>query len=80
MAKEISAFLRAESGDDATTQEPQNRTFGRLAKMRLEFAEGGLDWVEVRRILRKVNQRRRDKRPQELHPLELANEGLGNAV
>ena len=41
MAKEISAFLRAESGDDATdpTQEPQNRTFGRLAKMRLEFAE-----------------------------------------
>jgi hypothetical protein len=41
MAKVISAFLRAESGDDATdpTQEPQNRTFGRLAKMRLEFAK-----------------------------------------
>jgi hypothetical protein len=58
MAKEFSAFLRAEIGNDATdpTQEPQNRTLGRLAQMRLEFAEGQLDRVEVRRILRKINQ------------------------
>jgi hypothetical protein len=57
MAKEFSAFLRAEIGNDATdpTQEPQNRTLGRLAQMRLEFAEGQLDRVEVRRILRKIN-------------------------
>jgi hypothetical protein len=41
MAKEFSAFLRAEIGNDATdpTQEPQNRTLGRLAQ---KFAEGQL--------------------------------------
>ena len=41
MAKEFSAFLRAEIGNDATdpTQEPQNRTLSRLAQMRFEFAE-----------------------------------------
>ena len=50
MAKEVPAFLWAEIGNDATdpTQEPQNRTLGRLAQMRLEFAEGQLDRVEVR--------------------------------
>src|SRR5260221_13148839 len=60
MAKEVSAFLRAEIGNNATdpTQEPQNRMLGRLAQMRLEFAESQLDRVEVRRILRKINQRR----------------------
>ena len=60
MAKEVPAFLRAEIGNDATdpTQELQNRMLGRLAQMRLEFAEGQLDRVEVRRILRKINQRR----------------------
>jgi hypothetical protein len=42
MAKEVPAFLRAEIGNDATdpTQEPQNCILGRLAQMRLEFAEG----------------------------------------
>jgi Fatty acid hydroxylase len=60
MTKEVPAFLRAEIGNDAAdpTQEPQNRMLGRLAQMRLEFAEGQLDRVEVRRILRKINQRR----------------------
>src|SRR5215510_9087615 len=60
MAKEVPAFLRAEIANNATdpTQEPQNRMLGRLAKMRLEFAEGQLDRVEVRGILRKINQRR----------------------
>src|SRR6266513_5890738 len=60
MAKEVAAFLRAEIGNNATdpAQEPQNRMLGRLAQMRLEFAEGQLDRVEVRRILRKLNQRR----------------------
>ena len=50
MAKEVPAFLWAEIGNHATdpTQEPQNRTLGRLAQMRLEFAEGQLDRVEVR--------------------------------
>ena len=60
MAKEVPAFLRAEIGNDATdpTQESQNCMLGRLAQMRLEFAEGQLDRVEVRRILRKINERR----------------------
>src|SRR5262249_34814273 len=51
MTKEVPAFLRAEIGNDAAdaTQEPQNRMLGRLAQMRLEFAEGQLDRVEVRR-------------------------------
>jgi len=42
MAKEVPALLRAAIGNNATdpTQEPQNRIFGRLAQMRLEFAEG----------------------------------------
>jgi hypothetical protein len=54
MAKEVPAFLRAEIGNTPTnpTQEPQNRVLGRLAQMRLQFAEGQLDEVEVRRILR----------------------------
>ena len=44
MAKEVPAFLRAEMGNDATdpTQESQNCMLGRLAQMRLEFAEGQL--------------------------------------
>ena len=60
MAKEVSAFLRAESGNDATdlTQEAWGGTLGGLAQMCLEFAEGQLDRVEVRRILRQINQRR----------------------
>jgi hypothetical protein len=42
MAKVVPAFSRAEIGNDATDpmQEPQNRMLGRLAQMRLEFAEG----------------------------------------
>ena len=53
MTKEVPAFLRAEIGNDAAdpTQQPQNRMLGLLAQMRLEFAEGQLDRVEVRRIL-----------------------------
>ena len=60
MAKEVSAFLRAEIGNDATdpAQEAWDCLLGRLAQMRLEFAEGQLDRVEVRRILRKINERR----------------------
>ena len=59
MTKEVPAFLRAEIGNDAAdpTQEAQNRMLGRLAQMRLEFAEGQLDRVEVRGIPRKINQR-----------------------
>src|SRR6266849_8343830 len=60
MAKEIPAFLWAEIGDDATdlAHEARNCVLGRLAQMRLEFAEGEFDRVEVRRILRKINERR----------------------
>src|SRR6266511_5774193 len=60
MAKEVPAFLRAEIGNDATdpTQEARDRMLGRLAQMRLEFAEGQFDRVEVGRILRKIDERR----------------------
>ena len=56
MVKEVPAFLRAEIGNHATdpAQEPRNRMLGRLAHMRIEFAEGQLDRVEVRRMLRKI--------------------------
>src|SRR5205823_7956267 len=60
MAKEIPASLRAESGNNATAprQEARDGMLGRFAQMRLEFAEGQFDRVEVRRILREINQRR----------------------
>src|SRR5260370_41942678 len=60
MAEEIPAFLRAEIGNNATdpTQEARHGMLGRFAQMRLEFAEGEFDRVEVRRILRQINQRR----------------------
>src|SRR5437773_12503313 len=59
MAKKVSAFLRAEIGNNATdpAQETRNGMLGRLAQMRLEFAEGQFDRVEVRRILGKIKQR-----------------------
>ena len=60
MSEIIGAFLCGEIGNGATdpTPEARDRMLGRLAQMRLEFAEGQFDWVEVRRILRKINQRR----------------------
>src|SRR6476659_2965942 len=56
MSEIIGAFLCGEIGNGATdpTPEARNRMLGRLAQMRLEFAEGQLDRVEVRRILRKI--------------------------
>jgi hypothetical protein len=60
MSEIVRAFLCGEIGNGATdpTPEARDRMLGRLAQMRLEFAEGQFDWVEVRRILRKINQRR----------------------
>ena len=45
MAKKVRAFLRAEIRDNGTdpTQETRNGMLGRLAQMRLEFAEGQFD-------------------------------------
>ena len=59
MSEIIGAFLCGEIGNGATdpTPEARDRMLGCLAQMRLEFAEGQFDWVEVRRILRKINQR-----------------------
>lgn len=47
MAKEVSAFLWAEIGNDATdlAHEAWDCLLGRLAQMRLEFAKGQLDGV-----------------------------------
>ena len=45
MAKEVSAFLRAEIGNNATdlAQEARDCVLGSLAQTRLQFAEGELD-------------------------------------
>ena len=60
MAKKVPAFLCAEIRNDATdpTQETRNGVLGRFAQMRLEFAEGLFDRVEVGRIFREINQHR----------------------
>jgi hypothetical protein len=56
MAKKVPAFLGAEIRNHATdpTQEKRNGMLGRLAQMRLEFAEGQFDRVEIGRILREL--------------------------
>jgi len=58
VAQEISAFLGAESLNNATdpAQQAWNCVLGRLAQMRLEFAEGHLDWVKVGRIGRQIKE------------------------
>ena len=60
MAKKVRAFPRAEIPNNATdpAQETRNGMLGRLAQMRLEFAEGQFDRVEVRRIFGQIDQRR----------------------
>ena len=60
MPEEVPAFLWAEFGNNATdpAHETRDCVLGRLAQMRLHFAEGGFDRVEIRRIRRKMKQRR----------------------
>jgi hypothetical protein len=52
MSQEVSAFLRAKSLNNATypAQQTWNCVLGCLSQMRLQFAEGHLDRVEVGRI------------------------------
>ena len=56
--EEISAFLWRESLHDAanSAQQAANGAFSRLAQMRLQFAEGHLDGIEVGRVGRQINQ------------------------
>src|ERR1700758_3523494 len=56
--EEISAFLWRESLDDAanSAQQTANGALSCLAQMRLQFAEGHLDGIEVRRVRRQINQ------------------------
>ena len=60
MAQEIPAFLGAEGLNDATypAQQTWNCVLGCLSQMRLQFAEGHLDGVEVGRIGRQINEGR----------------------
>jgi hypothetical protein len=60
MAKKVGAFPRAEIRNNAAdpTPETRNGMLGPLAQMRLEFAEGQFDRVEVRRIFGQIGQRR----------------------
>src|SRR3979409_9665 len=57
--EEVSAFLRTEIGNNAAdpAHEARDCVLGGLAQMRLYFAEGRLDGVEIRRIRRKKKQR-----------------------
>src|SRR6201988_5126441 len=56
--EEISAFLWRESLHDAanSAQQTANGALSCLAQMRLQFAEGHLDGIEVRRVGRQINQ------------------------
>ena len=59
MAKETPAFPRGEIGNNATdpSQQAWDRLLGRFAQVRLEFAEGQFDRIEVGRLLGEINQR-----------------------
>ena len=56
MSKVIGAFLRTEFGGEGTdpARETRNGSFGCFSQMRLEFAEGLFDRVEVRRVFGKI--------------------------
>ena len=58
MSEVIGAFLRAECGHDGANPARKTRdgSFGCLSQLRLEFAEGLFDRVEVRRVFRKITQ------------------------
>jgi hypothetical protein len=60
MSQEVSAFLRTKSFNNATypAQQTWNCVLGCLSQMRLQFAEGHLDGVEVGRIGRQINEGR----------------------
>src|SRR5262245_9278781 len=59
MPEKVPAFSWAEIGNNATdpAQEARDRVLRRLAQMRLHFAEGRLDRVEIWRIRRKIKKR-----------------------
>ena len=56
MSEVTGAFLRAECGHKRADPagETRNGSFGSFSEMRLEFAEGLLDRVEIRRIFGKI--------------------------
>ena len=51
MVKEIPAFTRGKIGNNATdpSQQARDSVLGRFAQVRLEFAEGQFDRIEVGR-------------------------------
>jgi hypothetical protein len=54
MAKEIPALRRAEVVNNASYPATRRGMLGGFAQMRIEFAEGQFDWMEVGRIFRAV--------------------------
>ena len=58
MSEVIGAFLRAECGHDGAdpARETRDGSFGCFSQMRLEFAEGLFDRVEVWRVFGKITQ------------------------
>src|SRR3974377_1514484 len=60
MPKEVPAFLWAETADNLSNPADKtgNGALGCLTQMRFEFAESRLDWIEVWRICRQINQTR----------------------
>jgi hypothetical protein len=57
MLEEVAAFLRADLGEERSDRavEARDGALGGLAQQRFDFAEGLLDRIELRRILRQVH-------------------------
>src|ERR1700674_5939612 len=55
--EKVAAFLRADLGEERSDRavEARDGALGGLAQQRFDFAEGLLDRIEVRRILRQVH-------------------------
>ena len=57
MLEKVAAFLRADLGEEGSDRavEARDGALGGLAQQRFDFAEGLLDRIELRRILRQVH-------------------------
>lgn len=58
VTQEVPAFAWGEDPHNApnSAQQARNGALGSLAQMRLQFAEGQLDWIEIGRIGRQISQ------------------------
>ena len=78
MPKEVPAFLWAEATDKPTNPADKtgNGALSCLTQVRLEFAEGRLDRIEVWRVCRQVNQTRAGRFDGVLDARNLVDAGI----